>query len=177
MRVLSPHEEVRYLTAAKRECLDLAEVATIMLLQGPRPDEVMSLQQAHVDLGNRHFTIWDNSSEGKSKNAHRKLKMTEETFRIFERCLSVPGVWVFPSTKNNGPRTTLQKAHQRAISRKRNNDGKPEGGCRIQCRLYDMRPTFATRFAPAGGSLPVLAKILGHAELSLLMRYVHPCQG
>ncbi len=40
-----------------------------------------------------------------------------------------------------------------------------------------MRHTFATRFALAGGSLPVLAKILGHADLSLLMRYVHPSQG
>jgi Phage integrase family len=39
-----------------------------------------------------------------------------------------------------------------------------------------MRHTFATRFALAGGSLPVLAKILGHADLSLLMRYVHPAQ-
>jgi hypothetical protein len=46
----------------------------------------------------------------------------------------------------------------------------------IECRLYDMRHTFATRFALAGGSLPVLAKILGHADLSLLMRYVHPGQ-
>jgi hypothetical protein len=34
-------------------------------------------------------------------------------------------------------------------------------GCGIECRLYDMRHTFATRFAFAGGSLPVLAKILG----------------
>src|SRR5688572_10652006 len=39
-----------------------------------------------------------------------------------------------------------------------------------------MRHTFATRFALSGGSLPVLAKILGHADLSLLMRYVHPAQ-
>ncbi len=31
-------------------------------------------------------------------------------------------------------------------------------------------------FALAGGSLPLLAKILGHADLSLLMRYVHPAQ-
>jgi integrase len=177
MRVLSPDEEVQYLTAAKRESIDLADVATIMLLQGPRPDEVMSLQQVHVDLRNRHFTIWDNSSEGKSKNAHRKLKMTEETFRIFARRLSVPGVWVFPSSKNDGPRTTLQKAHQRTTSGKSNKEGRYEGGCGIECRLYDMRHTFATRFALAGGSLPVLAKILGHADLSLLMRYVHPGQG
>ena len=38
-----------------------------------------------------------------------------------------------------------------------------------------MRHTFATRFALAGGSLPLLARILGHADLSL-MRYVHPSQ-
>jgi integrase len=176
MHVLSPEEEVLYLRAAARESVDLADVATIMLLQGPRPDEVMSLQQTQVDLRNRHLTIWDNSAEGKSRNAHRKLKMTDETFRIFERRLSVPGVWVFPSTKNDGPRTTLQKAHERATRGKCTEVGRYEGGCGVICRLYDMRHTFATRFALAGGSLPVLAKILGHADLSLLMRYVHPSQ-
>lgn len=176
MRVLSPEEEVRYLTAAAKETIDLADIATIMVSQGPRPDEVMSLEQTHVDLANRHFTIWDTSAEGKSKNAHRKLKMTDETFRILERRLSIPGVWVFPSSKNGGPRTTLQKAHTRATRGKKNRKGQYEGGCGIGCRLYDMRHTFATRFALAGGSLPVLAKILGHADLSLLMRYVHPAQ-
>ena len=58
-----------------------------------------------------------------------------------------------------------------------NATGSYDGGCGVACRLYDMRQTFATRFALAGGSLPVLAKIRGHADLSLLMRYVHPSQG
>lgn len=49
-----------------------------------------------------------------------------------------------------------------------------EGGCDIQCRLYDMRHTFATRFALAGGSLSLLAKSLWNADLSLLIRYVGP---
>ena len=48
----------------------------------------MSLEQAQTDLRNRHFTIWDNGAEGKSRNAHRKLKMTDETLRIFQRRLS-----------------------------------------------------------------------------------------
>jgi hypothetical protein len=74
-----------------------------MVLQGPRLDEVMCLEQAHVDLRNRHFTIWDTSAKGKSQNAHRKLKMTDETFHIFERRLSIPGGWVFPSPMNDGP--------------------------------------------------------------------------
>lgn len=164
MRVLSPAEEVKYLAAAK-ECQDLIDVATIMAQQGPRPDEALSLQQAHVDLFRREFTIWDNSAEGKSKNAHRTLRMTDDVFRIFGRRLAEPRLWVFPSTKNDNHRLTLQKAHERA-----------ELGCGIKCRLYDFRHTFATRFALAGGSLPLLVKILGHADLSLLMRYVHPSQ-
>jgi integrase len=100
--------------------------------------------------------------------------MTDDTFSILARRLSKPGVWVFPSSKVSGPRTTLQKAHHRATRGRKKADGTFEGGCRIQCRLYDMRHTFANRFALAGGSLPLLAKILGHADLSLLMRYVHP---
>lgn len=174
--MLSPDEEIRYLSAARKESDDLADVTTVMLLQGPRPDEVLSLKQADVDLDNRHFTIWDSSAEGKSKNAHRKLKMTDETPRIFTRRLATTGIWVFPSSRNGGPRRTLQKSHQFATrGRKGGADGN-QNGCGIDCRLYDMRHTFATRFALAGGSLPVLARILGHADLSLLARYVHPCQ-
>jgi integrase len=176
MRVLSPKEEELYLAAAKLESLDLADVAAIMLSQGPRPDEVLSLQQDHVDLFKRRFMIWDNTGDGKSNNAHRTLKMTDDTFSILGRRLSKPGVWVFPSTKVSGPRSTLQKAHHRATCGRKKSDGTFEGGCGIQCRLYDMRHTFATRFALGGGSLPLLAKILGHADLSLLMRYVHPSQ-
>jgi integrase len=176
MHVLSPDEEQRYLVAASQESLDLYDVALIMLEQGPRSDEVMSLQQVHVDLFNRHFTIWDNTAEGKSRKAHRKLKMTDKTFHVFARRLSTPGDWIFPSSKNDGPRTTLQKAHTNSTRGRLNKEGKFEGGCGVECRLYDMRHTFATRFALAGGLLPVLSKILGHAHLSMLNKYVHPSQ-
>ena len=176
MHVLSPEEEQRYLRSARDECPDLHDVAVIMLEQGPRPDEVLSLRQAHVDLAQRHFTIWSSTVEGKTKSAHRKLKMTEATFQILARRLSRPGLWVFPSSKNNGRRTTLQKAHVHATRGRKNSNGEYEGGSGVECRLYDMRHTFATRFALAGGLLPVLSKILGHADLSMLNKYVHPSQ-
>jgi integrase len=177
MYVLSPEEEARYLAVAREESMDLFDIATIMKEQGPRPAEVMSLQQSHIDLFSRSFTIWDNSAEGKSKNAHRKLRMTDETFRVFARRLKTSGMWVFPSPKKNkGHRTTVQKSHEFTTRGRENKQGEYEGGCRIECRLYDMRHTFATRFALAGGALPTLAKILGHSDLSRIMRYVHPSQ-
>jgi integrase len=176
MRVLSPQEERMYLGVARTLSIDLADVATIMVSQGPRPEEVMALEQSHVDVFNRRFTIWDTSADGKSRSAHRTLKMTDQTFNILVRRLATPGVWVFPSPKNAGHRRTLQKSHEQTTRGRKNKEGTYQGGCGIECRLYDMRHTFATRFALAGGSLPVLAKILGHADLSLLMRYVHPSQ-
>jgi hypothetical protein len=97
--------------------------------------------------------------------------MTAETYKTFARRLSKPGVWVFPSIKNDGPRRTVQKSHERVTRGNKESEG-------IRGRLSAVRHEahFATRFALAGGSLPVLAKILGHADLSLLMRYVHPSQ-
>ena len=44
MRVLPPKEEQDYLDVARKVSADLADLATIMLSQGPCPDEVMSLR-------------------------------------------------------------------------------------------------------------------------------------
>lgn len=97
-----PKEEEEYFAAARRVSADLADVATIMISQGPRPDEVMSLRQDHVDLFNRRFTIWDTSSDGKSGNAHRTLKMTDQTFTVLARRLSTPGLWAFHRPRTRG---------------------------------------------------------------------------
>jgi len=44
--------------------------------------------------------------------------------------------------------------------------------------LYDLRHTFATRFAEAtAGDVVALASILGHANLRTVMRYVHISRG
>jgi integrase len=177
MHVLSLDEERLYLAAAKEQCLDLFDVATIMKEQGPRPDELLSLEQKNVDLFKREFTIWDHTDEGKSRNAHRILRMTEESLRVFARRLSIPGRWVFPSSKlPNEPRTTLQKAHERITRGRKIGLDEYEGGTGVKCRIYDFRHTFATRFALAGGNLPVLSRILGHADLAMLNKYVHPSQ-
>ena len=41
-------------------------------------------------------------------------------------------------------------------------------------RLYDLSHTFATRAVAAGADLPTLASPLGHANILMTMRYVHP---
>ena len=75
--------------------------------------------------------------------------MTDETFRIFERRLSVPGVWVFPSTKNDG----------RALLFKRRTKGRHEAsaprsaGMRAVAVLSADSMTCDTRLRPGSPSL------------------------
>jgi integrase len=59
----------------------------------------------------------------------------------------------------------MQNTHRRAV--------RVSG---VDCRIYDLRHTFATRMAARGMPLPTLAAILGHASLRSIMRYVHPNQ-
>jgi len=42
--------------------------------------------------------------------------------------------------------------------------------------IYDFRHTFATRMAERGCDIATLAKILGHANLRSVMRYIHISQ-
>ena len=163
--ILKPVEEKKYLAAATEHSQDLADLATIMLYQGCRPGEILALQKNNVDIEKKRFTIWFSNNEGKTVNAHRTLSMTAQTLPIFIRRMNLPSVWLFPSSRKDGHVVTIQKAHEWV-----------EAQTKINCRPYDLRHTFATRFAMRGGTLPTLAKILGHADLSLLMRYVHPSQ-
>lgn len=168
MYVLSVEEEKRYREATRvLGKTDLLDVTTIMDWQGCRPGELMALPKTLVDLPNRKFTIWFSTDEGKTFNAHRTLRMTKQTVPVFERRMSLPGPWLFPSNKLDGHVTTLQKQHEAVV--------KATG---IQCRIYDHRHTFATRFATnrSIGSMPTLAKILGHADIQMLNRYCHPSQ-
>ena len=163
--ILTPTEEKNYLAAAASlRSLDLFDTATIELYQGARPGEILSLHKDNVDLANREFTIWFSTNEGKSKNAHRTLSMTKQTYPIFMRRMALKGEWLFPSTRKDGThKVTLQKVHEKVL-----------GKLGLHWRIYDMRHTFATRFVLRGGKLPLLVQILGHADLELLMRYVHP---
>jgi integrase len=110
---------------------------------------------------------------GKSKAARRRLKLTVESKQILASRMSSKGPWVFPSPvdskEHHGP--TWQGVHDNVIEAMK--------GRRKSCEfvLYDLRHTFATRLCTqARVDLATAAKIMGHANLKSIEKYVHPSE-
>jgi integrase len=104
---------------------------------------------------------------GKTKYAPRNDPLTEGVAEILKRRLAnAKAAYVFPHRRDpNKPLTTLKKAHEEALRKAK---------IKTRFRIYDLRHTFGSRTAMAGVDLPTLKELMGHSQVSMTMRYVHP---
>jgi integrase len=164
IHVIAPDEEREYFRRAAKHA-DLFDLARLMLNQGARPDELIGLLKADVDLGRGQIKI----RRGKSAAARRTLALTSESHAILANRVSGSSPWVFPSRRQPSQHIgRLNGAHDRLC------ENALEAGVVLAFVLYDFRHTFATRMAQAGIDLATLAAILGHSSIRLVGRYVHP---
>ena len=170
MHIITASEEKDYfLRTAKNK--NLWDMARLMRNQGMRPEEVVSLCKADVDLERGQLYI----QRGKSKAARRTLDLTAESRAILARRMEKnprrkDSRWIFPSPTKPGEHIQrLNRGHDAAIQ-----EDKEKGRCALNFVLYDFRHTFATRLAQAGVDLATLAAILGHSSIRIVQRYVHP---
>jgi integrase len=150
-----------YIRAA-RSFRALHDLAKTMLLQGARPSEAMQAHKSHVDLGAGKWLI----PESKSNAGRRLLKLLPETRSIFAaRIAASARGWLFEGKSADAPMRDAENAHQRVLARSG-----------LAFVLYDFRHTAATRWAEGGMGVETIAKLLGHANLRTVMRYVHLSQ-
>jgi integrase len=177
IHVLSPMEEAKYFAAVEvlrqeklahkrpneaRGLEDLRDLATLMLNQGCRPEELRELQQSDIDLERGYMAI----QKGKSDAARRSLLLTAASRDVLKERLQTPGKWIFSSAKNPGQHIgQAQRLHAAALKR-----------AAVSFVLYDCRHTFATRAVERGMEIPKLMAILGHSNLRSIMKYVHMTQ-
>jgi integrase len=149
-----------YSKLATRDYRDLHDVARLMLLQGPRPAEVMAARIEHVDLEHGTWFI----PKSKSAAGKRTLRLTAEALSILAARIataSAPG-WLFEGKKSGTHLLGIETAHARVLD-----------ATGLALVLYDLRHTFATRFYQATKDVVALKDVLGHANLRTIMRYVH----
>jgi integrase len=116
--VLTTSEEKQYFKRAAKH-RDFLDLGRLMLNQGPRPDEVVSLLKTDVDLEHRKMYI----RKGKSRAARRKLDLTVESCRILAERMAGELPWIFPSSRNPGQHVArVNNAHDRLLEQAKRRD-------------------------------------------------------
>lgn len=162
IHVVTSDEEAAYFTTARGT---LHDVARLILLQGCRPEEILSLRPEHVNLVTETLTI----AGGKTRAARRDLPLTSESAVLLQKRLQkLPqgSRWVFPSNRLKGGHVTkLNAQHDRACQ-----------DASVSFVLYDLRHTWATRaLTEAKMDVGTVAALMGHSSpIIVLKHYVHP---
>jgi integrase len=82
------------------------------------------------------------------------------------RVAAAKGPYLFANRKDaNRQMITVQKCHEAALRKAKISPA---------FRLYDLRHTFGSRLAMAGVDRATLKELMGHSNISIAMRYVHP---
>jgi integrase len=161
---LSPDEMGR-LGAALAKCPDKqgAAIIGLLLLTGARSGEVRSMRWADLDL---RAGIWTKlSSHTKQKKNHR-VPISAPALALFKalRAEADKGaIYIFPSHGSSGYRAELKKTWAWITKAAKVRE----------CRIHDLRHSYASVLASSGHSLPTIGRLLGHSNPVTTARYAH----
>ncbi len=151
----SLHQIVYQLLAASPP--HLRPIVVVALNTGMRRGEILRLTWENVDFGKRVITV-EQSKSGRIRHIPMNFDVTE-TLKGLEGPRSGPvfrwhGDSIQSITRSFG--TALRQAGIR------------------RCRFHDLRHRFATNLVLGGVDLVTVKELLGHADISMTMRYAHP---
>ena len=182
-RVLTDKEERTYFETAQKHPAAFG-IGRLIIMQGMRPDEVLSLLKDAIDLSTETLAV----EHSKSKAGQRTLNLTAESRTILGRRMRWASPWVFPgavSVRNSetpgdyekvkGRRGKVYGSHERhyTYSAYISAHNRICEACGVSFDPYSLRHTFATRFYAETKDIFALQKVLGHSDLKTLQRYVH----
>lgn len=158
VRYLNRQEEARLFAFAPEH---LRDVILFALNTGLRDAEIRGLTWADVSLEDRHIVV----RHTKSKR-DRIVPMNDRVFALLDglpRHISSPYVFTNRETEtrytnafnNTGWKALLQRAGVENF------------------RFHDLRHSFASRLAQAGVPILAIKELLGHASITMTMRYAH----
>ena len=134
-----------------------ADIIRLLLLTGCRKSEIVYLRREEVR---------DNRLElGDSKTGPRTVLLNASARQIVARRMQQGnGPWLFPSVRDPSRPWSRDPWLWYRVRR--------EAGLE-DVRLHDLRHTVASQAAMNGIPLPVVARMLGHSDVSMTMRYAH----
>ena len=131
------------------------DIIRLLLLTGCRTGEILKLRWREV--GGDTLELED------SKTGPRQVLLSPEARAIIERQSRSGSPWVFPSPVNPA-RARFDLSLWKKVRKLAGIE---------DVRLHDLRHTFASQAAMQGIPLPVVARLLGHAQVQMTLRYAH----
>lgn len=148
MAFLTTDEIDRLLVECRRSTVSYLElIVKLCLATGARWNEAASLRRSQIAAGKVTFV----KTKGKR---NRTIPLDAD---LMDEIPDTPGA-LFPASCYNAFRSALERAQIEL----------PAGQL-----THVLRHTFASHFMMNGGNILVLQKILGHADITMTMRYAH----
>lgn len=130
----------------------------LLALTGARLGEVLALRWTHVDLERRMLVLPD------SKTGRKTVYLSSPAVDLLARLPRLAGnPFVIPGARAGAHLVNLEKPWARIRLRAGLTD----------VRIHDLRHSYASLAAAHGLSLPIIARLLGHARTSTTERYAH----
>jgi integrase len=185
-RYLSPAEIAR-LTEVLADHVDQASanIVRLLLLTGARRGEVLQAEWSQFDL---KAGKWTKPSAMTKQDEEHVVPLSDGAIALLNGVLeaaprddngNLTSRFVFPGLRSGAARTEI-KDEWRAIALAAGlydelppakQGGKPVRV--VNCRVHDLRHTYASLLVSAGLSLPIIGALLGHTQASTTHRYAH----
>ena len=150
------HEVLDRCAAERPSYRQQADIIRLLLLTGCRRGEIVSLKWKEVN--GDVLNLID------AKTGPRKVFLNAAARNIIERHPRSGSAYVFPSPANRSkPLSPNLRLWHIARTRAGIED----------VRLHDLRHTVASRAVMNGVPLPVVARLLGHRQVRMTLRYTH----
>lgn len=165
-RHLTPQEAQHLLDTARHRDSRLHDICLLALHTGLRAGEIFKLRWEDVDLEGGLLLVRDPKS-GKNRHAYLTracLRMLRDRFDQRQR----PHVF---HKADGDPLQEISRDFAKLVDRLGWNDGQTDA--RLKVVFHTLRHTFASWLVQQGTPLYTVAKLMGHANLSMTERYSH----
>ena len=150
------HRTLDRLVEKRPSCLPQADIIRLLLLTGCRKSEILTLRWSEVD--------GDVLRLAEAKTGPRTVWLSEAAQAIIARQPRNGSAFVFPSPRDpERPQSSNLGFWRRARREAEIED----------VRLHDLRHTVASQAVARGVPLPTVARMLGHAQPTMTLRYAH----